>query len=115
MIDSDDDVGRLGVDVLEDDEVVDSEGFEGGDFPQQGLRGEDDEGVRVHHVVDLNAILVEASHLQDPTYLHKYVGFSSTVTSVNYSKFSVPVDSRYFLILRAISLLLSMFMNSNFS
>ena len=42
MIESHDHVGRLRIDVFEDDEVVDSEGLQRGHLPEEHLRGEDD-------------------------------------------------------------------------
>lgn len=41
VVDSDNHVGGLRVDVLEEDEVIDAQGLQGGHLPEKHLRGED--------------------------------------------------------------------------
>jgi len=52
LIDPNDDVGGLRRNILQNDEVIQSEGLNTEHFPDENLRSEDDHAGRIDHIVD---------------------------------------------------------------
>ncbi len=66
LFDSDDNIGWLRVDILEYDEIINSNIVSTWNFPNQHLLREDNERGGIGHIIDFDASLIIPSYLQIP-------------------------------------------------